>query len=36
MLAVYGQVEEAVKAIQAQWAGRPYAGIILGTGQTRP
>lgn len=32
MLALYGQVEEAVKAIRSQWAGRPYAGIILGTG----
>jgi purine-nucleoside phosphorylase len=26
------QIEEAVKAVRSQWAGKPHAGIILGTG----
>jgi purine-nucleoside phosphorylase len=29
---LYDQVQEAKQAIQKQWAGRPQAGIILGTG----
>ena len=29
---LFGQVEEAVAAIRAQWKNRPHAGIILGTG----
>ena len=32
MLELFGQIEEAVKAIRARWRGRPHAGIILGTG----
>jgi len=29
---LYDQVQEATRAIQARWPGRPRAGIILGTG----
>jgi purine-nucleoside phosphorylase len=29
---LYDQIEEATKAIQARWKGRPRVGIILGTG----
>ena len=32
MLELFGQIEEAVAAIQAQWGKTPHAGIILGTG----
>jgi len=32
MQELYGQIEEAVVAIRAQWQGTPHAGIILGTG----
>ncbi len=32
MLKVYDQVQEAVEAIRRRWAGKPQAGIILGTG----
>ncbi len=32
MLELFGQIEEAVAAIQAQWGKKPHAGIILGTG----
>lgn len=32
MLELFGQIEEAVGAIRQRWAGRPRAGIILGTG----
>ena len=28
----YEQVQEATRAVQARWPGRPRAGIILGTG----
>jgi purine-nucleoside phosphorylase len=29
---LYTQIQDATRAIQAQWAGRPRVGIILGTG----
>ncbi|MFM8253189.1 MAG: purine-nucleoside phosphorylase [Planctomycetota bacterium] len=32
MLQLYGWIEEAVAAIRSRWAGRPHAGIVLGTG----
>ena len=32
MIDLYDQIQEARKAIQARWAGRPQVGIILGTG----
>ena len=32
MLELFGQIEEAVAVIRQRWAGRPHAGIILGTG----
>jgi len=32
MLELFGQIEEAVAAIQSQWDKKPHAGIILGTG----
>jgi purine-nucleoside phosphorylase len=32
MLELYGQIHDAVAAIRNQWAGKPHAGIILGTG----
>ncbi|MEY4177520.1 MAG: Purine nucleoside phosphorylase 1 [Planctomycetota bacterium] len=32
MLELFGQIEEAVGVIRQRWAGRPRAGIILGTG----
>ncbi|MFP6604502.1 MAG: purine-nucleoside phosphorylase [Pirellulaceae bacterium] len=32
MLELFGQIEEAVTAIQSQWDKKPHAGIILGTG----
>jgi purine-nucleoside phosphorylase len=32
MLALFGQIEEAVAAIRKKWSGKPRAGIILGTG----
>ena len=32
MLELYGQIQETVAAIRAQWDRRPHAGIILGTG----
>jgi purine-nucleoside phosphorylase len=32
MLALYDQVQEAARAIQSRWPGRPRAGVILGTG----
>ena len=32
MLELYGQIEEAVAVIRAQWNHQPHAGIILGTG----
>jgi purine-nucleoside phosphorylase len=32
MLELYGQIEEAVSAIRAQWDRTPHTGIILGTG----
>ena len=32
MLELYDQIQEATKAIQARWPGRPRVGIILGTG----
>ena len=32
MLALYGQIEEAVAAIRSQWDRTPRVGIILGTG----
>ena len=32
MLDLYDQVQEAKKAVQQRWAGRPKVGIILGTG----
>ncbi|MFM7845445.1 MAG: purine-nucleoside phosphorylase [Planctomycetota bacterium] len=32
MLQLYGWIDEAVAAIRSCWAGRPHAGIVLGTG----
>jgi purine-nucleoside phosphorylase len=32
MMELYDQIEEARKAIQARWKGKPCVGIILGTG----
>ncbi len=32
MLELFGQIKEAVAAIQSQWDKKPHAGIILGTG----
>ena len=32
MLHLYAQIEEACAAVRQKWAGRPRAGIILGTG----
>jgi purine-nucleoside phosphorylase len=32
MLSLYDQVQEAKQFIQSRWAGKPRAGIILGTG----
>lgn len=32
MLHLHGWIEEAVAAIRSRWAGRPHAGIVLGTG----
>ncbi|MFM9069081.1 MAG: purine-nucleoside phosphorylase [Planctomycetota bacterium] len=32
MLQLYGWIDEAVAAIRSRWAGRPHAGIVLGTG----
>ena len=32
MTALYDQIQEAARAVRAQWAGRPRVGIILGTG----
>jgi purine-nucleoside phosphorylase len=32
MIDLYEQIQEAKKAIQARWPGRPQVGIILGTG----
>jgi purine-nucleoside phosphorylase len=32
MLELYDQIEEAKKAIQARWQGKPRVGVILGTG----
>ena len=32
MTELYNQVQEARRAIQAQWPGRPRVGVILGTG----
>ena len=32
MLELFGLIEEAVAVIRQRWAGRPHAGIILGTG----
>lgn len=32
MLELFGEIEEAVTAIQSQWDKKPHAGIILGTG----
>src|SRR5437868_455119 len=32
MLELYDQIQEARKAIQARWKGKPRVGIILGTG----
>jgi purine-nucleoside phosphorylase len=32
MLELYDQIQEARRAIQSQWNGRPRVGIILGTG----
>src|SRR5262249_48920229 len=32
MLDLYDKVQEATKAIQARWKGKPIVGIILGTG----
>jgi purine-nucleoside phosphorylase len=32
MLELYDQIQEARRYIQSRWAGRPRAGIILGTG----
>jgi purine-nucleoside phosphorylase len=32
MADLYDQIQEATRAVQARWPGRPRAGIILGTG----
>lgn len=32
MLELYDQIQEAKKAIQARWQGKPRVGIVLGTG----
>ena len=32
MLELYDQIQEAKKAIEARWQGKPRVGIILGTG----
>ena len=32
MLALHGQIQEAVAAVRRQWTGTPRAGLILGTG----
>ncbi len=32
MTGLYNQIQEATRAIQARWTGKPRAGLILGTG----
>ena len=32
MTALYDQIQEAARAVRAEWAGRPRVGIVLGTG----
>src|SRR5581483_8259752 len=32
MMELYDQIQQAVRAIRARWAGKPRVGIILGTG----